>query len=51
MEGRKLQSAALFFTIFSAMLLLPPLVLHDRGGGKHTAEAEAVLRGEAALPF
>lgn len=31
--------------------LLPPLVLHARGGGKHTAEAEAVLRGEAALPF
>jgi len=31
--------------------LLPPLVLHDRAGGKHTAEAEAVLRGEAALPF
>ncbi|OGN43830.1 MAG: methyltransferase [Caulobacterales bacterium RIFCSPHIGHO2_01_FULL_70_19] len=31
--------------------LLPALVLHDRGGGKHTAEAEAVLRGEAALPF
>jgi tRNA1(Val) A37 N6-methylase TrmN6 len=31
--------------------LLPPLVLHDRSGGKHTAEAEAVLRGEAALPF
>ena len=29
--------------------LLPPLVLHDRGGGKHTAEAEAVLRGEAEL--
>jgi len=29
--------------------LLPPLVLHDRGGGKHTAEAEAGLRGEAAL--
>ena len=27
MEGRKLQSAALFFTILSAMLLLPPLVL------------------------
>ena len=27
MEGRKLQSAALFFTIFAAMLLLPPLVL------------------------
>ncbi|MGA0607613.1 methyltransferase [Phenylobacterium sp. VNQ135] len=29
--------------------LLPPLVLHDRGGAKHTAEAEAVLRGEAGL--
>ena len=31
------------------MRLLPPLVLHDREGGKHTAEAEAILRGEAAL--
>lgn len=31
--------------------LLPPLVLHDRAGGKHTAEAEAILRGEAGLPF
>ena len=31
--------------------LLPPLVLHDRSGGKHTTEAEAILRGEAALPF
>ncbi|HYC67810.1 tRNA1(Val) (adenine(37)-N6)-methyltransferase [Brevundimonas sp.] len=31
--------------------ILPPLVLHDRSGGKHTAEAEAILRGEAALPF
>ncbi len=31
--------------------LLPPLVLHDRSGGKHTVEAEAVLRGETALPF
>ncbi len=31
--------------------LLPPLVLHDRSGAKHTAEAEAILRGEAALPF
>ncbi|MDP2116098.1 MAG: methyltransferase [Brevundimonas sp.] len=31
--------------------LLPPLVLHDRTGAKHTAEAEAILRGEAALPF
>ena len=31
--------------------LLPPLVLHDRSDAKHTAEAEAILRGEAALPF
>ncbi len=31
------------------LVLLPPLVLHDRGGGKHTAEVEAILRGEAAL--
>ena len=31
--------------------LLPAFVLHDRAGGKHTPEAEAVLRGEAALPF
>lgn len=31
--------------------LLPPLVLHDRAGGKHTAEAEAILRGEAALDW
>ncbi len=29
--------------------LLPPLVLHDRSDAKHTAEAEAVLRGEAGL--
>lgn len=29
--------------------LLPPLVLHERSGAKHTAEAEALLRGEAAL--
>ncbi len=29
--------------------LLPPLILHDRDGGKHSAEAEAILRGEAAL--
>ena len=29
--------------------LLPPLVLHDRTDAKHTAEAEAVLRGESAL--
>ena len=29
--------------------LLPPLILHDREGGKHTPEAEAILRGEAGL--
>jgi tRNA1(Val) A37 N6-methylase TrmN6 len=29
--------------------LLPALVLHDRSGAKHTPEAEAILRGEAAL--
>ena len=29
--------------------LLPPLVLHPRDGAKHTDEAEAILRGEAAL--
>ena len=29
--------------------LLPPLVLHERGGAKHTREAEAILRGEAGL--
>jgi tRNA1(Val) A37 N6-methylase TrmN6 len=31
--------------------LLPPLVLHDRAGGKHTAETEAILRGRAALDW
>jgi len=31
--------------------LLPPLVLHDRSGAKHTAEAEAILRGETGLGF
>jgi tRNA1(Val) A37 N6-methylase TrmN6 len=31
------------------LVLLPPLVLHDREGGKHTAETEAILRGQAAL--
>lgn len=31
--------------------LLPPLILHDRGGAKHTAETEAILRGEAGLHF
>ena len=29
--------------------LLPPLILHDRKGGKHTSQAEAILRGEASL--
>jgi tRNA1(Val) A37 N6-methylase TrmN6 len=31
--------------------LLPALVLHDREGGKHTGEAEAILRGRADLPW
>jgi tRNA1(Val) A37 N6-methylase TrmN6 len=31
------------------LVLLPALVLHDREGGKHSREAEAILRGEAAL--
>jgi tRNA1(Val) A37 N6-methylase TrmN6 len=32
------------------LVLLPPLVLHDRGqAAKHTAGAEAILRGDAAL--
>lgn len=31
------------------LMLLPPLVLHDRDDGKHTPEVEAILRGEAAL--
>ncbi|MFC3069007.1 tRNA1(Val) (adenine(37)-N6)-methyltransferase [Phenylobacterium soli] len=31
--------------------LLPALVLHDRAGGKHRAEAEAILRGRAALEW
>lgn len=31
------------------LVLLPPLVLHERDGGKHSAAAEAILRGEAAL--
>ena len=33
------------------LALLPALVLHDRAGGKHTAEADAILRGEAALSW
>jgi len=31
--------------------LLPALILHDRDGGKHTPQADAILRGEAALDF
>ena len=31
------------------LVLLPPLILHVRGGAKHTAEVEAILRGEADL--
>jgi tRNA1(Val) A37 N6-methylase TrmN6 len=31
--------------------LLPALVLHPREGAKHTDEAEAILRGETALPW
>lgn len=31
--------------------LLPPLILHDRAGAKHSPQAEAILRGEAALHF
>ena len=31
--------------------LLPALVLHERGGAKHTDQAEAILRGEADLPW
>ena len=31
------------------LVLLPPLVMHDHEGGKHTVEAEAVLRGEAEI--
>ncbi|WP_293900335.1 methyltransferase [Phenylobacterium sp.] len=31
--------------------LLPPLVLHDRDGDKHRPEVEAILRGEADLPW
>ena len=31
--------------------LLPPLVVHAPEGGRHTPEAEAILRGEAGLPW
>jgi tRNA1(Val) A37 N6-methylase TrmN6 len=33
------------------LVLLPPLVLHERGGAKHTVEADAILRGEASLDW
>ncbi|PLR26768.1 methyltransferase [Caulobacter zeae] len=33
------------------LVLLPALVMHERGGGKHSVEAEAILRGEAALEW
>jgi tRNA1(Val) A37 N6-methylase TrmN6 len=33
------------------LVLLPPLVLHDRSGAKHTPQAEAILRGEARLEW
>lgn len=33
------------------LILLPPFVLHERGGAKHTVEAEALLRGEARLSW
>ena len=31
------------------LTLLPPLVMHDRSGAKHTIQAEAILRGDAML--
>ena len=31
--------------------LLPPLVLHDREGGKHTSQVEAILRGQATIDW
>lgn len=31
--------------------LLPPLILHDREGGQHSPETEAILRGQAALAW
>ncbi|CAN7467787.1 methyltransferase [Phenylobacterium sp. LjRoot164] len=33
------------------LVLLPPQVLHPAHGAKHTAEAEAILRGQAALAW
>jgi tRNA1(Val) A37 N6-methylase TrmN6 len=31
------------------LVLLPPLVMHDCKGAKHTPEADAILRGDSAL--
>jgi tRNA1(Val) A37 N6-methylase TrmN6 len=31
--------------------LLPALILHERGGAKHAPQAEAILRGQAGLPW
>lgn len=33
------------------LMVLPGLVLHERGGARHTPQAEAILRGEADLPW
>ncbi|AYV47275.1 methyltransferase [Caulobacter flavus] len=33
------------------LVLLPGLIMHDREGGKHSAQAEAILRGQAALEW
>jgi tRNA1(Val) A37 N6-methylase TrmN6 len=35
----------------SPLRLLPALVLHERGGAKHTAQTEAILRGAAGLAW
>jgi tRNA1(Val) A37 N6-methylase TrmN6 len=35
----------------ASLRLLPPLILHDRLGPKHTPQADAILRGEAALDW
>jgi tRNA1(Val) A37 N6-methylase TrmN6 len=33
------------------LVLLPPLILHDRGGAQHRPQIEAILRGEAAVEW
>lgn len=33
------------------LMILPPLVLHDRDGAKHRPQVEAILRGEAAIDW